>query len=189
MAEPLRNDKHERFVQNLMRMPVWDVQRAYEQAGYKAEGESARVNGYRLLSDATVKERLRVLQEERAERTKVTADQVVHELALLAFSDIDDYLVDDDGRIQFREGAHPDARRAVSSVKRKILKHLPGDEDSPPAQIVETEVKVWNKNSALDSLGKHLGMFIERIDHTSGGKPISRLTIAPEDAPADGASD
>ena len=126
-----------------------------------------------------MKARIRTLQEERAERTKVTADQVVHELALLAFSDPDDYTVDDDGRIQLREGAHPDARRAVASVKRKILKSLPGDADEHEREI-QVEMKTYDKLRALDSLGKHLGMFVDRVDVTSGGKPISRLTIAPE---------
>ncbi len=161
----LDNDKHERFCQNLMTQPVWDVQRAYEQAGYKAEGESAKASGFRLLQDATVQARIRELQEERAERTQIRADQVLHELALVGFSNVEDYDVDGDGRLVLREGAHPDALRAVAAVKRKVLKtstRIRSDEDEETTeteQLVEVDIKTWNKNSALDSLAKHLGMF------------------------------
>lgn len=154
-AEPLSNDKHERFVQNLMQMPVWDVGSAYERAGYKATGDSATASGNRLLQDVGVQKRIQTLQAERAERTQVTADRVIHELALVGFSNVNDYTVDNAGRIVLVEGAHPDAVRAVASVKRKVKRYTQNDEE---VEEVEVDIKTWSKNSALDALAKHTGV-------------------------------
>lgn len=76
----LPNDRWERFCQNLIASSDWDVQGSYESAGYKASGESARSAGARLLQNVTVQERIAELQQERAERLQVTADDVVRGL-------------------------------------------------------------------------------------------------------------
>jgi hypothetical protein len=41
---------------------------------------------------------------------------------------------------------------------------------------------MWDKNSALEKIGKHLGMFIDRLDHTS-----SDGTMTPKPASVDSA--
>lgn len=40
------------------------------------------------------------------------------------------------------------------------------------------KIKVWDKNSALEKIAKHLGMFIERVEHSGS----MSLNVLPEDA-------
>ena len=49
---------------------------------------------------------------------------------------------------------------AIASVK---VKRIPTDE----GDIVEREVKTYDKIKALELLGKHLGMFTDKIDITT----------------------
>lgn len=74
----LDNASHERFCQEY----IVDLNggRAYERAGYKARGNAAEVAASRLLRNVQVKARLAELQNERAERVQVTADDVVRGL-------------------------------------------------------------------------------------------------------------
>src|SRR5690606_30103332 len=44
------------------------------------------------------------------------------------------------------------------------------------------KIKFWDKNSALEKIARHLGMFVDRIEHTGRGgepiafRPLSRMT-------------
>jgi phage terminase small subunit len=95
-------------------------------SGYSAKG--AEVRGSELLRKRKVAAKIDDLKRERSEWTRVTADRVLRELAVLAFSSIEDYTLDDDGRIVLRPGADPDAVRAVKRTrfkKRRVAAILP----------------------------------------------------------------
>ena len=53
--------------------------------------ETARANGSRLLTYANIKKYIEERMQERQERTEVTQDQVVKELAAIAFAKATDY--------------------------------------------------------------------------------------------------
>jgi phage terminase small subunit len=142
--------------------------RAALRAGYSAKG--AEVRGSELLRNRKVAAKIDGLKRERSERTRVTADRVLRELAVLAFSSIEDYALDDDGRIVLRPGAEPDALRAVRRIrfkKRPVAAILPRRRHrattckckSPPAQVeVETDICLWDKLAALKLCMDHLGL-------------------------------
>lgn len=67
--------------------------RAYKEA-YKnvKKDETAAVNGSRLLRNAKVKKYIEEKMKAREKRTEITQDQVLAELAKIAFADIKDYL-------------------------------------------------------------------------------------------------
>src|ERR1043166_4113744 len=58
---------------------------AYQRAGYKARGHGAEANAHRLLRKAEVAAAIQTEQAKRSERTKITQDAVLQELALLDF--------------------------------------------------------------------------------------------------------
>lgn len=154
MSGPLENDRHERFAREYL--IDLNAGRAYERAGYKARGKSADEAASRLLSrNVKVQARIAELQAERAERTEITADRVLEEMALIGFSDLSHYTVSDEGDVELAEGAPPGAIRALSSIKRKIRTYRRGDQD---VREVDVEIKLWSKTQALDSLAKHLGL-------------------------------
>ena len=65
---------------------------AYLRAGYKASEEAARRNASRLLTKADIQAAIREAMKAREQRTEVSADRVVKELAKIAFADIKDFL-------------------------------------------------------------------------------------------------
>ncbi|TIS12579.1 MAG: terminase small subunit, partial [Mesorhizobium sp.] len=38
-----------------------------------------------------------------------------------------------------------------------------------------TKIKVWDKNSALEKIAKHLGLFVDRIEHGVTGEVADLL--------------
>ena len=134
--------------------------RAYK-AVYKSckKDEAARVNSSRLLTNANVAAYLAQRQQELQQRTEITQDKVVQELAAIAFADIADYVqVKDHGGLPMVEitprGDIPVSKRAaIASIKQ-------GNNG--------IEVKLHNKLDALDKLGRHLGMFKDRQEEQDG---------------------
>ena len=74
----LSNARHERFAQNIAK--GMSTGPAYTAAGYKATGNSAEVNGARLLRNAQVRARIAELQNKAAERTIKTIEDIVTQL-------------------------------------------------------------------------------------------------------------
>ena len=129
---------------------------AAKRAGYAARG--AHVEASRLLRNAKVAARLAELRAERSARTGITADQVLEELAVVAFSDVTHYEVGDDGRVVLTGEAAQSATRALSSVKRKTKQFMQKGELVTEHDF---EIRLWNKPRALEMMGRHLGLFKE----------------------------
>lgn len=98
---------------------------------------------------------------DRSERTEITADKVLREIAALATVDMGD-LAKWDGRSVRLKASH----RLAEMVRRAVV------EVSQTKEGVR--VKLASKTTALDMLCKHLGMYApSRMEHTGkDGKPI-----------------
>lgn len=122
-------------------------------AGYKAT--TAREAAEWIHPDHPTKPALRELIDrklaERSRRTGVTADRVLAELAKVAFADITDILDLDSGKI-LDETQRADTC-AIASVKIKQTQFG-----------TEREIRMADRNKAMELLGKHLGMFEERLN-------------------------
>jgi len=140
----------ERFVQEYL--VDCNATAAYKRAGYKGQGNVAEVNAHRLLRSAKVAAAVQAAQDARARRLQLTQDAVLHELTVLAHSDIRDYVIDDQGEVHLRAGAPPHAMRAVASLKKKIV-------HTEAAVIYETTITLWNKPASIRMAGEHLGLF------------------------------
>jgi hypothetical protein len=79
---PLRNQRHELFVQHLVRNAKngMNVTQAYIAAGYAGRGHAAEVGGSRLMRNAEVRKRIDALTAPAARRAKVTAESLLDEL-------------------------------------------------------------------------------------------------------------
>ena len=73
-------------------------------------------------------------------------------MAILGFSDVRDFCVDHEGQLVLRDGTPDDAWRAVSSVKHKIRTFT--DQGGNTEVTREVELKLWDKNTALEKLAK-----------------------------------
>lgn len=146
------NPKQARFVREYI------TSRNGEQAAIKAgyPAKTARSKAAHLLTNVNVKVAIQDQQDALAQRSLITAERVLREIALLAFSDIGEVFADDGSLIPVKN-LPPSIRRAIASVKvRKAM------EDKEPIEIIE--YKLWDKGAAQDRLSRHLGLFMEQSD-------------------------
>jgi len=135
------------------------AKRAYIDAGYKARGNVAETNAARMLRNAQVATEIETIRREAANRIQITAERVLQELARIAFSNIG-HLFDDEGNLLPFDELDPDTTAALSvfDVCKK-------------ERVSRIRVKLWSKTTALELLGKQLGMFGNRGDTTGLNKP------------------
>jgi phage terminase small subunit len=163
------NDKQARFVAEYL--VDLNATKAAERAGYSPK--TAYAQGCRLLKHAEVASEIERRQKERAETTGITAERVLRELELLAFSDHTHYLVDDNGTVVLSPHAPEGAHRAVSSIKHRITTAGKGADASVTREV---ELKFWDKPGPLKLAGRHVGLraFMDRLEVTGkDGDPLS----------------
>lgn len=153
--------KQQRFVEEYL--IDLNATAAYQRAGYKARGNAAEANASRLLRNAKVAAAIQAAMAQRGERVQVNQDRVLQEIAVLSFSNIWHYTLDAQGYVALAADAPPEAIHAVSSIKRKVVSRHIGDDLET---TYETEIKLWDKPAALRMAGLHLGMFVEKREHT-----------------------
>lgn len=138
-------------------------------SGYASN--SADVEAARLLGDARVSEAIEKLKAQRASRVGVTQESVLHEMSLLANASVDHYFVDAHGNLKAKPDAPEGAMRAVQSVKKTMKL------DKDDNMTVTVEFRLWDKPGTLKLMGRHIGLFADRIEHTGpGGGPIETIT-------------
>ena len=129
-------------------------------AGYSVE--SAQQIGSENLSKPVMRTHIEKALAERSKRTGVNADRVLMELARLGFVNPGKLINFDEATV--KKDAVEDDLAAVASVKVKTIPTEEGD-------IVEREVKLYDKNRSLELLGKHLGMFKDKLE-VGGTVPV-----------------
>jgi phage terminase small subunit len=149
------NPKQKRFVDEYL--VDLNATQAYIRAGYSAK--TADVAGPRLLGDVRVQAAIKQRQEDRTKRTEITQDRVLLELARIAFADIGE-LFDEAGGLRAVQDLTEEQTRAIASFSMDRL----GDID-------KIQFKMHDKLSALEKIGKHLGMFVDRtrVEGPNGG--------------------
>lgn len=151
------NDKQQAFVREYL--IDLNATQAAIRAGYSEK--TARAQGARLLTDVNIAAAIAQGQADRAERVAFDADRVLLEIGRIATSDLR-RAFNDDGGLKNPSVWDDDTAAAISSVK-VVTRRAPGGGDDAEVEYV-TELKLWDKNSALEKAGKHLGMFREQID-------------------------
>lgn len=146
--------------------------RAYKVAYLNCKkDDSARKAGSRLLTKVDVQDYISQKQKEIEKRTEVTQDKVIQELAKIAFFNIKD-VYSKNGQLKSIENIDNDTAKAISSVKvlqkagAMKISMQNDNEDIPIEHINEqtVEYKTNDKVKALELLGKHLGMFKEKLE-------------------------
>ncbi len=91
----------------------------------------------------------------------MTADQVVQELAHIAFGDIRG-LFDDEGRLRDVKRLEDHGAAQISSIE--VLRARTSRDGGTTEQTVK--VRTWDKVRALELLAKHLGLLTEQVNVT-----------------------
>ncbi len=123
-------------------------------AGYSPD--TAKSIGYENLTKPDIRAHIDRAMAERSRRTGVNADRVIQELAKIAFVNATDVI--DPKTATVKENALPEDTAAIQSVKVKTF-----GEDG-----LEREIKMADKLRALEMLGRHLGMFKDKLELSGG---------------------
>ena len=187
----LKSVLQEAFVTNLIKN--CNQTDAYRKAGYKSKTPDRQAN--QLMRNSKVQVRLDFLRDKLAEKTGITAEMVVQELAKIGFANIRDFL-DPDNTIKDLTELPRELTLAVESIQTDI-RHDSGDSDGYTEKV---RFKLYNKISALDKLCLHLGLYekdnAQRSPKTvicfkdsSGRKILSNVIDQPAALPAPEAKD
>lgn len=140
-------------------------------AGYSAK--TAYSIAEQNLRKLEVKAAIDKAMETRAERTQITADRVLEELALVGFFRLGECLrITPDGEPYLDlSGATPEQLAAIAETQTEDVIEGRGEDSRT---IRKVKVKFHDKLSALEKIGKHLGMFKDRVEHSGpGGEPVT----------------
>lgn len=129
-------------------------------AGYAPRAANEQASA--LLALPNIRARVDAALAERSRRTGITADRVLRELARVAFANAGDLVNLQTAEV--RPFTSADDTAAISSVR---IKQVP----TPEGMGVEREIRLADKNRALELLGKHLGMFADKMKF-EGALPV-----------------
>lgn len=127
-------------------------------AGYSPK--TADTQGPRLLQNVGVRTRIDAAIAEQSRRTGINADVVVRELARIGRLNAGKVINFSDATV--KDNAADDDLAAIASVKVKTS-------ETDQGTTVEREVKFHDKNKALELLGRHLGMFNDKLQVSGEG--------------------
>src|SRR6185312_16097680 len=116
-------------------------------AAPRSNPKTAKQRGYILLHREDTQAELTRLEEALTEQAGIKLRRLLEELRAVAYSSIDDYVIDAEGRVQLRDGAPEEALRAVASIKRK-QRFIPRKDEEPIIET-DTEIRLWSKPEAL----------------------------------------
>lgn len=123
--------------------------------------ETASAAGSRMLGNVKVQEYISKKQKEIEKRTEVTQDRVIKELAKIAFLDIRN-LYTDNGQLKNVADLDNDTAGAISALE--TLEEYDGYGDDREKIGDVQKVKLLDKTKALELLGRHLGIFNDKLD-------------------------
>ena len=145
-------------------------------AGYSEK--TAHSQGPRLLENVEVAAAIEKAKQARSERTEITQDEVLRALAQMAFSNMEDYATWGAAGVVIGEstGLSRDQAGAVQEVSEHPTKY---------GKVLK--FKLHDRCPALNLLGKHLGMFPDRLAHSVEDNSVEALAkllgVKPEDLP------
>ncbi len=149
--------------------------RAYKVAYPKVKKEET-INALasRLTRNAKVADYISERMEKREKRTEITQDKVLRELAKIGFADITDYVKIVE-KSYTREGKKISYKDIEIEETKDIDTEKLGAISSIKQGVNGIEIKLSDKVRALEQIGRHLGMFNDRLE--LGGKLNNEVNI------------
>lgn len=139
--------KQKRFVEEYL--IDLNATQAAIRAGYSPA--TAKEIGCENLTKPNISEAISKAMAERSRRTGINQERVLQELARIGFAKITDVV--DPETAEIRTDASDDDLACIQSIKIK-----------PNEFGTEREVKLYDKKAALVDLGKHLGLFKDKVE-------------------------
>ncbi len=164
-------DKQKRFCEEYL--IDLNATQAAIRAGYSPK--TAEQTASRLLRNVKVQEYIAKRQKELSRSTEITQERVIKELALIAFSNNADYAHVVEKKLQVEAGGalvdvlDKDGKPVMYRTVEPVLTEELTEEQKRALAVIKKgrdglEVKSCDKVKALELLGKHLGIFTDKIE-------------------------
>lgn len=176
-------DKQKRFCEEYL--IDLNATQAAIRAGYSTK--TAEQTASRLLRNVKVKEYIAKRQKELSRSTEITQERVIKELALIAFSNNADYAHVVEKKMQVEAGGtlvdvlDKDGKPVMYRTVEPVLTEELTEEQKRALAVIKKgreglEVKSCDKVKALELLGKHLGIFTDKIEANVNDTTRSELS-------------
>lgn len=144
-------DQQQKFADLYRADPERNITKAYRKAYPKCKRDtSAAVSGSKLLKSANVAAYLELKMGKAEKVADISQARVLKEIARIGFSDLR-RAFDKNGKLLSIKDMPDDIAASISSIEV-----LAGPEGTV---LTINKIKTWDKNSALEKLCKHLGIF------------------------------
>ena len=120
-----------------------------------------------MLTNANIADYINERMKKREQRTEITQDKVLKELAKIGFANLNDYLEYKTAKevVEHDENGEPviDYTQIIdvidsSEVDTSIIQEVSISKDGT------FKFKLYDKQKALELIGKHLGMFTDKVE-------------------------
>lgn len=158
-------------------------------AGYSAD--TAAQQGHENLRKPDIANAIFDAQQKRSERTQITQDMVLRELAKIGFADIRKAINWKSSLVEEEDNPEGGDVLVVKTIVTNNVELIGSDDidDDTAAAISEIsqnatggiKLKMHDKKGALVDIGRHLGMFKDRLDLTANiqVQKIERVVVDP----------
>ncbi len=131
-------------------------------AGYSKK--TARSQGQRMLTNVDIATEIQRAMDARAKRAEISAQNVLQEIASLAFANMGDYIqIQEDGTF-FVDFSNP-TREQQAAIQEVTVEEFIVGVGKDARLVRRTKLKLVDKGMNLERLGKHLKLFTERHEH------------------------
>lgn len=157
--------KQERFVEEYLK--DLNATQACIRAGYSAK--NADKIGPELLGKTRVAAAIQIAMNKRSKKVAVTQEQVINELRRIAFGGMGKLASWNPSGVAFKDSSEldEDTLATVQEVNESTNQHGGS-----------LKIKQFDKVKALELLGRHLGMWNDKLEINEGERPLKDLSDA-----------
>lgn len=136
---------------------------AAARAGYRGKRETLRTIGWELMLRPNVRAAIEEAEASLRARVGITQERVANELALIAFARMSDFGSWGPDRFTPVESSELADGKAAAVAQIKVDKEG------------NLQIKLHDKQAALTQLGRHLGMFTDKIEFSVNNEAFLRI--------------
>lgn len=163
------SDQHKRFA--LEYLIDFNATAAYLRAGYRCTRRAAETSAHKLLRNPEIQAYLANIRQEISDRTQVSLERTMQEIARVAYCDITNILEFDQDGVRFKRSK--DLPSDVTAAIAQISSQESTTDDGTPK--LNFKIKMHNKISALSLLADFFGI---RDDFNKARATLRRYGLA-----------
>jgi len=134
---------------------------SYQSAFGTKNKRSAAAEASKLLTNLNIKAKIKELTDKHLQTLGYNANDILKELAKLAFSNVDKHMDFDGETISLK--SFDEMGESTGAIREfEINEHITTDSEGQSYKDIKTKFKLHNKKGSLELLGKGLQLFVDR---------------------------